>query len=139
MVVDASLKAAGTIMWSWAEWKLFFERSVSFTTDSMHVISGVVIMLLTAVIIRRPISDWRPWLLVLLLALFNEFSDLWIERWLHPGRQLGESVKDVLLTLALPTLLLFSARLMPHLYKRSGDSDLPKGPEDGPNSTSRPL
>jgi len=136
MVFDAPMKAAGTIIWSWTEWKLFFERSVSFTTDSMHVISGVVIMLVTAAIIRRPISDWRPWSLVLLLALFNEFSDLWIERWPHPGRQLGESVKDVLLTLALPTLLLASARLMPHLYKRNRDAD---SPEAGPNSTSRPL
>jgi hypothetical protein len=41
---------------------------------------------------------------------------LWIEQWPDLSMQYGESVKDLLLTMALPTLLLVAARLRPQLF-----------------------
>ena len=116
MNFDAAINAAGRLMWSWTEWKLFLERTLAFTVDSMHVVAGVVILLAAALIARRPISSWRPWLLVLFLTILNEFSDLSIERWPQPERQYGESAKDILLTMALPTLLLICVRRFPQLF-----------------------
>lgn len=125
-------------MLSWSEWKLLFERSVAFSTDSLHVITGVVVFLVAAAIVRRPISSWRPWLVALLLTIMNEFSDLFIERWPHPGRQYGESVKDIILTMALPSLLLLSARFVPRLYGAPDSREDRAQPDSVPNSTRRP-
>ena len=50
--------------------------------------------------------------------MLNEATDLWVERWPDPAMQYGESTKDVLLTLALPALLMAVARLRPGLFSR---------------------
>ncbi|URD61698.1 hypothetical protein M8312_04080 [Sphingomonas sp. KRR8] len=83
--------------------------------DSLHVLVGVLLQLGAASLLRRGLSDWRPWLLVLSLELLNEANDLWVERWPDPGQQYGEGVKDILLTMILPTLLLIIARRRPAL------------------------
>lgn len=116
MVFDSPLQAANSLMLSWSEWKLFFERLTDVSSDSLHVISGVTFLLLASAIVKRPVSSWRPWLVVLLLTAVNEASDLWIDRWPHLGMQVGESAKDILLTMVLPTMLLLSARFLPRLY-----------------------
>jgi hypothetical protein len=45
--------------------------------------------------------------------------DLTLEQWPDKGWQYGESAKDVLLTMAVPTILMLAARLRPDLF-RSG-------------------
>ena len=53
--------------------------------------------------------------MVLTLEMANEWSDLYTEAWPQHAMQWGESAKDVLLTKALPTLLLLLARCRPRL------------------------
>lgn len=65
---------------------------------------------------RRSIASWLPWAGVLILIVWNEAVDLWVERWPVRGQQYAESVKDVLLTLAVPTVLLTLLRLRPELF-----------------------
>lgn len=84
--------------------------------DSLHVVAGVVLQLLAAAFLRRPVSHRAPWLCVLALELLNEISDLWVETWPLPAMQWGEGVKDILLTMTLPTLLLLLARHRPGLF-----------------------
>ena len=103
-------------MTAWYEAKLFVEHALSVSHDALHVLAGVVILLGAALLSRRPVSDWRPWLIVLALLLFNEIVDLWVEQWPSRAMQYGESAKDLLITMALPTLILISARAMPRLY-----------------------
>ena len=55
------------------------------------------------------------WLLAAIL--WNEAVDLWVERWPDPGMQYGEGAKDVLLTMALPTILIWAARWRPDLFR----------------------
>ena len=62
---------------------------------------------------RRRLAAWWPWLLVLGLELLNEANDLWVERWPDAGQQYGEAMKDILLTMLLPTVLFVVARLRP--------------------------
>src|SRR5438874_1834624 len=67
--------------------------------------------------LRRPLTAWLPWLWALAVILWNETVDLWIEQWPDPGQQYGEGAKDLLLTMALPTLLMCAARVRPDLFR----------------------
>lgn len=109
-------RAISGAMMSWYEAKIFVERAVFFTSDALHVIVGVMVWLLFALLLRRPVSSWRPWLCLLAVLLCNEAVDLWVEQWPDPGMQYGESAKDLLLTMALPTLLLVLTRVRPQLF-----------------------
>lgn len=99
----------------WYDAKIIIERAGMISTDAMHVIAGVLLQLLFATILRRPLSAWLPWLAVLAVLLFNEAVDLWVERWPSLAMQIGEAVKDLLLTMLLPTALLVAFRLSPAL------------------------
>lgn len=105
-------------MASWYRMKMFVEHASVITSDSMHVLAGVLIFLLSAVILRRSILSWLPWLIVLALAVANEIVDLWVEQWPDLAMQYGESAKDLLLTMTLPTVLLLAARFRPQLFRR---------------------
>lgn len=106
-------------MWTWQQWKRFVEHSVAFSSDSLHVIVGVLLLLGVALALRKPISSWRPWLVLLVLIGVNEFVDLSLGRWPQLELRYAESVKDLLLTMFLPTLLLLAARWRPTLLAGS--------------------
>ena len=60
-----------------------------------------------------------PWLIVLVLICINEAIDLQYPQWKVPAMDLGESAKDLILTIALPTMMLVFARLFPRLWSDS--------------------
>lgn len=103
-------------MLSWYEAKMFIEHASVISSDALHVLVGTVVWLVSAIAWRKPISSWLPWLVLLLLLVFNEGVDLWVEHWPDPAMQYGESAKDVLLTMALPSLLLTLSRVRPQLF-----------------------
>ena len=105
-------------MMSWYQAKMFVEHAMFFSSDALHVIAGVIVWLLLALALRRPVSSWLPWLGLLALLLCNEAVDLWVERGPDPAMQYGESAKDVMLTMALPALLMAAARMRPQLFTR---------------------
>jgi hypothetical protein len=109
--------AVVAIMTSWHEGKVFIEHSVSVSHDSLHVIVGVLIWLAFALLLRRPVTSWKPWLWLLAIILWNETVDLWMEQWPDPGQQYGEGAKDVIVTMLVPTLIMFAARLRPDLFR----------------------
>lgn len=104
-------------MESWHQGKLFIEHSLSFSHDSIHILAGVLIWLAAGLLVKRPLSSWRPWLCVLVLILWNETVDLTLEVWPDAGWQYGESLKDLLLTMSVPTLLMVATRLRPDLFR----------------------
>lgn len=97
--------------------KALLEHSIAFHEDALHVIGGVLVQLVAAALLRRSLASWGPWLVVLALELLNEINDFAIETWPDVDRpmQWGEGVKDVLLTLFLPTLLVVVAKRWPRL------------------------
>lgn len=115
---------------SWYQVKLFVEHASGISMDTLHVIVGVAIFLIAARLLKRSAASMPPWLATLCLELGNEAYDLTVERWPNLGQQLGEGFKDILLTMALPTLLLLVARYRPALLvenpdlNRSGDDDV---------------
>jgi hypothetical protein len=111
--IGHSIRAA---MWSWYDTKLFVERSIFFSSDSLHVLAGVVVQLGVGLLLKRPISSWAPWLVLLTLACFNELIDIFFDHWPTRAIQFGESAKDLILTMALPTVLLLATRGAPRLF-----------------------
>jgi hypothetical protein len=98
--------------------------------DALHVLLGFVIFLIGARLLKRSIVSPLPWLAVLLLELSNEAYDLHVELWPDLAIQLGEAAKDILLTMAIPTLAAFTARWQPQLFARkiaanSADRQMP--------------
>ena len=110
-------------MTGWYEFKQFVERASDLSMDSLHLLAGILLFLALSLLLRRPVTDWRPWLAVLLVTLFNEAADLWTEQWPSFGMQLGEAFKDIVLTMLLPTLILLTARHVPRLYGRRGSNN----------------
>jgi hypothetical protein len=104
-------------MMSWYDVKMFIEHASVVNSDGLHVLFGVVVWMAVAAVLRRSLADPRPWLVLLVLALFNECVDLWVEQWPDKAMQFGESAKDVLLTMTLPTLLAVAVRLRPNLFR----------------------
>src|SRR5438876_10120850 len=98
---------------SWHQAKLFVEHSVTIEHGTLHVIVGVLIWLALALVMRRPVTTWRPWLWLLAIILWNETVDLWTEQWPDPGQQYGEGFQDLMLTMLVPTLIMVAARLRP--------------------------
>ena len=100
---------------NWYDAKMLIERAGAISTDALHVIAGVLVQVLIATLVRRPLSSWLPWLAVLAAILFNEAVDFWVERWPSLTMQLTESAKDLVLTLLLPTVLMLALRASPTL------------------------
>lgn len=110
-------EAVVATMTSWHQGKLFIEHTVTITHESLHVIVGVLVWLFFALLFRRPITSWKPWLWLFAVILWNETVDLWVEQWPDPGQQYGEGMKDVILTMLLPSILMAAARWRPDLFR----------------------
>ena len=99
----------------WYQVKLFIEHASGISMDALHILAGFAIFLLAALVLKRSVANALPWAATLLLEIGNEAYDFHVELWPDPGSQLGEAAKDVMLTMALPTLLLIVARRLPRL------------------------
>ena len=106
-------------MADWHQTKLFFEHASGVSMDALHVIAGSLIFILVAILSKRGLRSRLPLLTLLVLELTNEAYDLGVEQWPDPGMQYGEGLKDILLTIAIPTLLFAVARWWPHLLFKS--------------------
>lgn len=108
----------------WHETKLFIEHMTTVSHDTLHLMAGLLISLVVATVIRRPITSWLPWAVTFAIILFNEGVDLWVEIWPDHAMQLGEGAKDIVITMAIPTLLALAVRLNPKLFRggRRGSS-----------------
>lgn len=100
----------------WYQFKLFIEHASGISMDAFHILLGFVLFLLAAALLRRTVADLLPWLATLAVELVNEIYDLAVEVWPDPGSQLGEAAKDIMLTMALPTLVMMVARRRPTLF-----------------------
>lgn len=103
----------------WLELKTAFEHSIGFSHDAVHVLAGVVLQIGIAAALRSSVSRPLPYLVVLALELLNEANDLRVETWPETGMQIGEGLKDIILTMALPSLLLILTRKRPGLFRRT--------------------
>jgi hypothetical protein len=117
MVLRLWLALVSTMIF-WHQAKLFIEHSLTINHDALHMLVGVLIWIVFGLLSRRPLTFWRPWLWLFAIILWNETVDLWVEQWPDPGQQYGEGAKDLLLTMAIPTIIMCAARLRPDLFRQ---------------------
>lgn len=113
----------------WFTFKTLAAEMTGTSKDALHVIFGVAGQLLATAALRRTIAHPLPWCCVLVAELINEWHDLtyevWLDRPMWPG-----SVHDIIVTMALPTLLLVVARLAPNRIFSSPIAPPPGSPTD---------
>lgn len=107
-----------------ADWLLFKDelvRATALSRDALHIHLAVLAQVAAAVLLRRKLGDWLPWLAVFALALLNEAADLWVEVWprAEQAKQAAMAVHDLLNTMIMPSLLLALSRWGRRLIGRS--------------------
>ena len=110
----------------WIGYKIRLIEKVGLTNDAMHVHGSLLILFVSAVVLRRrPDSLWC-WLIVLVAELFNEYADL---RGEAPGEaSLDASLHDLYNTMFWPTLILVLGRF---IFPRTKFKDRPVTPPSG--------
>jgi hypothetical protein len=83
--------------------------------DALHVVAGAVLLFVIAALLRSSVARPLPLVLVLVLEILNEANDFHVEIWPQPGMQFGEALKDIILTMSVPTLIFLVARYRPKL------------------------
>lgn len=116
--MESFVQSLGIAEQTWEAFKLFIERSSGITNDAVHILLGTFAFFVFAVLSRKPVSSFIPWVAVLFLELLNEWHDLRAEQWPSLAMQLGEGTKDIILTMAMPTLLLLLARYAPQIFEQ---------------------
>lgn len=119
----------------WIDYKIWLIETVGLTNDAMHVHGSLLILCVSAILLRRrPDSPWC-WIIVFIAELFNEYADL---RGLAPGEAtLDASLHDLYNTMFWPTIILILGRfLFPRRRKdlsaAAPSSDLPHQPLEQP-------
>lgn len=100
---------------------------LGITKDALHIHIGLAIFLVAALVFRRSLSSWVPWLCLLAFEIANELMDAF---HLHGGPfsiEIGDSLKDMLNTMFWPTMLLLGLRWHHHRNgKRHTNSSTPR-------------
>ena len=83
---------------------------LSITKDALHIHIGLAIFLGAALIFRRSLASWLPWLALLAFEFANELMDIFHFHGGAIGFEVGDSLKDILNTMFWPTVVLLAAR-----------------------------
>ena len=111
----------------WYHFKEMISISLGVSQDSLHVIVGVGFQVLVALVFRLRLSQLVPWLVVLGFELANEWADLRLEFWPDRNVQVLESLKDLSVTMLLPTALMLLVRFAPFLFVGASPAPAPQG------------
>ena len=94
----------------WVSYKFWLIETVGLTNDAMHVHGSLLILCVSALVLRRrPVSLWC-WLVVFIAELFNEYADL---RGAAPGEAtMDAALHDIYNTMFWPTVILILGRFL---------------------------
>lgn len=98
---------------------------VGITRDALHIHVGMAIFFGVALIFRRPLANWVPWLTLLAFELVNELMDIFHIHNGVLGFELGDSLKDIVNTMFWPTIVLVVARWQRRASTRGGAAARP--------------
>lgn len=94
----------------WIGYKTRLVDFVGLTNDAMHIHGSILILFVSAIVLRRrPDSIWC-WLIVFVAELFNEYADL---EGLAPGEAtIDAAIHDLYNTMFWPTIILLLGRFL---------------------------
>lgn len=107
-------------MIDWLSWKREIVAATNLDRDALHIYAAVAVQIAAALIARRKLGDWLPWLAAAAVAFANEAADIWFEYWpTEHALQAAKALHDLVNTMILPTALLLLSRWRPDLAGRS--------------------
>lgn len=83
---------------------------LGITKDALHIHIGLAIFLAVALVFRRSLASWVPWLALFAFELANELMDIFHVHEGVIGFEFGDSLKDILNTMFWPSIVLIVAR-----------------------------
>lgn len=100
---------------------------LGMTKDALHIHLGLAIFFGLVILLRRSPASLIPWLGVLAFELVNELMDIF--HW-HGGGfsfEVGDSLKDVLNTMAWPTVALLTFRYLERRRSQAAEATQNRG------------
>lgn len=100
--------------------KWWIVHHMSLAKDALHIYVGLALFLGTALAFRWGVRSWKPWAVVLAIALAGEAWDLRDSLAYHTQIDLWGNWKDIWNTLFWPTAILLLARGT-RVFDRAGE------------------
>lgn len=91
---------------NWTYLKGAISDATGLSPDCLHIQSGLLILVLAAMILRRPPWTWQPWLAVLVAETINESYDLLQAVYPTDEHNIPASLHDFWLTMFWPSAIL---------------------------------
>ena len=106
----------------WFRFKLDLLALTGLERDALHIYTGLLVQTLAAVVTRRSLARWAPWLAAAAAALLIEYGDWRYEPWPEERMlQATRALHDIVNTLIAPTFLLVLCRWFPGVVVRRDD------------------
>lgn len=94
---------------SYEELKLLVVTATGLSRDALHLYAAVLAQILGALLFRRTLAQWLPWLCALAVTIGEEIVE-------NAARDF--ELRDILAPMLLPTLLMLLTRFVPTLPRR---------------------
>ncbi|WP_404371452.1 hypothetical protein AB5I39_03980 [Sphingomonas sp. MMS24-J45] len=90
----------------WGIFKRQMGEQLHISDDALHVHAGMAILILVALVLRRPPWNWRPLLVVAVIEAVNEIYDM-RSLGVRPNNEsaLPDSIHDFVLTMLWPVVI----------------------------------
>lgn len=109
---NISPQAAG---FDWIYWKTWLSFTLGQSDDLLHVHAGLLLLMIAALVLRRPPWDWRAWLCVLIIESANELYDVFQTSYSTNEGNWTAAWQDFWLTMLWPTAVML---LFPIILRR---------------------
>ena len=106
------------LQWS----KFWLINHLGLAKDALHVHIGLLLFIGSALLFRWPIRSWKPWAVVLVVAVVGEVWDLRDSMVYHTRIDLRGNFHDIWNTMLWPSALLLLARTT-RLFDRRASGD----------------
>ena len=107
-------------MQEWISLKESIAVWTGLDSDGLHILASLLLFILAAILWRKPMSNIRPWLTVLVLEFVNEtvtgFADGILEK-----SEVSGSLPDIFVVMAVPTVLMLLGHYFPKLISAPPD------------------
>lgn len=90
--------------------KWWLVSHLDLAKDALHIYVGLILFLGSALVFRWPLRSWKPWLVVLAVAMAGEIWDLRDSEAYRTRIDLWGNWKDIWNTMFWPTVLMVLAR-----------------------------
>ncbi|RYY24703.1 MAG: hypothetical protein EOP62_16275 [Sphingomonadales bacterium] len=99
--------------------KFWLVNHLSLAKDALHIYVALIMLFGVALAFKWPLRSWKPWAVVLVIALAGEIWDLRDSMVHHTPINLWANWHDVWNTMFWPTAILLLARFTPLFDRRS--------------------